>query len=236
MTVTKQKINLGSFSELYRDRSGFHREFVKRVIAEPGIRGRVLDIGCGAGVNQALTEIAAAAGQLDGADPNPEVRNHPALTKRWCGTVDSVDLPDQAYDLAYSYNVVEHVSAGRPFFESVKRVLKPGGVFWALTPHGRHPFCSAVKFMQLLKIKQQLAKTNIGINSIPSYYRLNKTSSVLKAIDGIGFKRADFFFMPCTQWDLSFPKFLRWAPNAFDWLIGTRAGFSMLILMYRLEA
>lgn len=235
MTVTKQKIDLGSFSHLYRDRSGFQREFVKRVLAEPGIKGRVLDIGCGPAVCPPIAEIATAAGQLDGVDPTPAVKDHPALVERWCGTLDTVDVPSEAYDLAYAYNVVEHVAAARPFFQTVKRVLKPGGVFWALTPHGRHPFCSAVKLTQAVKFKQKLAEKNEGINSYPSYYRLNKPNSVIKAIDGLGFTKADFFVMPCMQWDHYFPKFLRWMPNIFDWMLGTRAAFSMLIFMYRLQ-
>ena len=233
--VVHEKVALGSFSHLARDRSGFQGEFVRRVLAEPGLKGRVLDVGCGPGPQPVVEEVLRSAGRVDGVDPVEQAQPQPLLANRWRGTLEELPLGAGTYDLAFSYNVVEHVREARPFFEKVRRVLKPGGVFWALTPHGRHPFCTAVKLLEWSNLKQKVGSADYQRNAYRSYYRLNRDKDVLRAIEGLGFSSARFVYMPCMQWDRAFPRPMRFLPWAYDWVAGTRFGRSMLILAYRLE-
>ena len=87
----------------------------------------------------------------------------------------------------------------------------------------------------MLGIKQRLAERSAAVNKIPSYYRLNTTSQVLGAIDGLGFASAHFYYYPCLQWDVSFPRLLRFAPRLFDFVLGARVPRYALVLAYRLE-
>jgi len=59
---------------------------------------------------------------------------HPALENRWQGEFETAPIPEQTYDLAIAFNVVEHIKNSRSFIDRVAAILKPGGVFWALTP------------------------------------------------------------------------------------------------------
>jgi SAM-dependent methyltransferase len=233
--VTHEQVSLGSFRHLTVDRSGFQVEFARRLLAEPGLSGRVLDVGCGAQPQPALEEVIRRAGHLDGVDPAPPVGPIGPIHERWIGTLESAHIPHHAYDLAYSYNVVEHVAHAQPFFGKLRQVLKPGGVYWSLTPHGYHPFCSAVRLLELLKLKPLIARHDHGVNPYPSYYRLNRDRDVLRAIRGLGFSSARFVYMPCMQWDRAFPRLARWLPWTYDFVAGTRFKRAMLILAYRLE-
>jgi len=233
--VSHEQVWLGSFRHLTADRSGYQETFARRLLAEPGLRGRVLDVGCGPAPQAILEEVFRRAGHLDGVDPVPPVVHLPSMRHRWVGTLESAPIPHGAYDLAYSCNVVEHVPDARPFFQKLRQVLRPGGVFWSLTPHGHHPFCSGVKLLESLKLKQVIARHDEHVNRFPSYYRLNRDRDVLRAIRGLGFSSARFVYMPCMQWDRAFPRFARWLPWTYDFLAGTRFKRAMLILAYRLE-
>ncbi|HEY7119889.1 MAG TPA: methyltransferase domain-containing protein [Tepidisphaeraceae bacterium] len=236
MLVTHEKIDLGDYSHLRIDRSGYQQAFWERLLAEPGAAGRVLNVGCGPRPQPGEVELQRRAAQFDGVDPSPVVLDYPGLAQRWQGTLECAPVPENAYDLAWAYNVVEHVERARPFFEKVKVLLKRGGVFWALTPHGHHPFCNAVKLLQVLRLKQRIAERDEGINKIPSYYRLNTSSQIQRAIGDLGFASARFYYLPCMQWNRAFPRALRFAPRTYDYLLGARIKRFMLLLAYRLEA
>jgi SAM-dependent methyltransferase len=225
----------GDFAMLNADRDEYHRDFASRLALEDGLRGRVLDIGCGPEIAEHLQEIGRPWTQLDGVDVDPSVLNHPHLTLRWHGPFETADIPDDTYDLAFAYYVVEHVARARPFFEKIAQKLKPGGVFWALTPNARSPFATAVRMLQFLRLKNVAADHTSGINHYPSYYRLNSPRQVTRAISGLGFSEARFIATPCVQWDIYFPPALRFLPHLFDRALGVRSGRFMLILAYRLQ-
>lgn len=236
MLIERAAVDLGNVAELFRDRHGFQRAFAGMLRQEPALAGEVLDIGCGPDVPEPLAFIPSVCTALDGVDPDPAVTSHPRLRRRWNAPLESADVPANAYDLAYAYNVVEHVSDGRRFLSAVRRALKPGGVFWALTPHARHPFTWAVGTVQAAGLKRRAAALNNGINDYPSYYRINSIKAVTRAAQGLGFASARFHFMPCTQWDTYFPNRLRFLPHVYDRLLGLRVSGAALLIAYRLEA
>lgn len=238
-------IRLGAESvwgQLLKDRSGFQREFVRLLRESTQFKGQVLDIGCGPNLPEPLLCIQNEYGTLDGVDPSPEVRDHPLLRNRWNACFESSDIPDQAYDLAFAYNVLEHIDDPRPFFNKVNQVLKPGGVFWGLTPNALHPFAWFSRSIELMGLKSLARKQigrdatgNMAVNDYSAYYRCNSKESINRAIAGLGFSRATFYFHPCLQWDTYFPRWLRWAPHAYDYLIGSRFALGMQIFIVRLD-
>jgi SAM-dependent methyltransferase len=244
-SVLNQSVRLGQearWADLDRDRAGFQTEFVRLVGDCPQASGRVLDIGCGAEVPAPLRMLARQFGSLDGVDPEPGVAKHPLLQQRWNCTFEKAPIPPGSYDLAYAYNVLEHIASPAPFFGKVCQALKPGGVFWALTPNRSHPFALLSRSIELVGLKG-LARQRLGaqtdgkmrVNDYPAYYRCNSPRRVLRALAGLGFSRATFYFHPCLQWDTYFPGALRWAPHAYDFLLGARLAPLMQIFIVRLD-
>lgn len=231
-----------SWQQLCADRSGFQRRFVELVLGSPQIKGRVLDIGCRGGLPRCLSGLREHFGSLDGVDPDASIASNPLLTCRWQSTLEGSGAPSAAYDLAFAYNVLEHVATPRRFFEEVNRVLKPGGIFWGLTPNGYHPFTVLSRSIEILGLKG-FARAKVGanergimkVNEYPAYYRCNTPRAVMRATRGLPFRSAHFYFYPCLQWDTYFPRILRGLPRLYDWVAGVRVKSLMQILMVRLE-
>ena len=79
------------------------------------------------------------------------------------------------------------------------------------------------------------ASGEMCVNDYPAYYRCNSPGAVQRAIRGLGFSRATFYFHPCLQWDTYFPRCLRWFPRGYDFVAGTRAASFMQIFIMRLD-
>ncbi|MCR9295233.1 MAG: class I SAM-dependent methyltransferase [bacterium] len=220
-----------------QNRSGFQHYFAERLSQENGIRGNVLDVGCGPSLHPRLQPLKNLWQSLDGLDPNEEeVEMHPDLRQRWAATLEEAPIPNNAYDLAYSFNVAEHVSNPAEFLAKVLSVLKPGGVYWALSNHTLHPFARIVRLIESFQLKRTYAaNTSAKVNDYPAFYRCNSVRQILKNCPPAGVRKIDFHFYPCMQWDTYFPKWLRPIPHLYDYTIGTRYARGMMIFMVRIE-
>lgn len=219
---------------LLADREKPSRWWGQMLLAEPKLRGRVLDIGCGGGLYPPVADVLAHCRQLDGVDPSNAVLNHPSLSERYHATLEAALIPASSYDVAYAMYVLEHITDARPFFAKVRALLKPGGVFWALTPNGTHPFCLATRAVQVLGAKRAIAERKDTVNAYPAHYRANTTRAIIRAIEGLDFESASFYYVPSLNWRHYFPRGTRWMPAGYDWLLGTRWRYSMLQLACRL--
>jgi SAM-dependent methyltransferase len=106
-------------------------------------RRRVLDAGCGTGYGAA--ELARAAVQVVGTDLSAEAV---AYARRRYGApnlefvqADCARLPfrDGAFDLAVSFELIEHLDDWRSFLCELRRVLSPAGQCVISTPN-RHTY------------------------------------------------------------------------------------------------
>lgn len=99
-----------------------------------GLRGTVLEIGPGAGVN---LQYFAAGVHWIGIEPNPyvqvylrkEAQIRGVLADLRTGVAESIEFPDQSIDAVVSTLVLCSVSDMDRVLEEIQRILKPGGQY-----------------------------------------------------------------------------------------------------------
>lgn len=105
-------------------------------------RGTLLEIGCGTGIN--LLPLAENFARVIGTDISPEMvrvaRSRAEGADRITIEVDPAEqlatVADGSVDAAICVGALEHMLDKPGALRQVKRVLRPGGVFVALTPNG----------------------------------------------------------------------------------------------------
>ncbi|MFX0201997.1 MAG: class I SAM-dependent methyltransferase [Candidatus Hodarchaeota archaeon] len=99
----------------------------------------VLDIGCGTGVG--LDFLAKSADMVIGIDYSEESINYAIKNNNknnlMFRVMDCRNLKfnDGEFDLVTSFELIEHIYEHEQFYQEVKRVLKPNGIFICSTPN-----------------------------------------------------------------------------------------------------
>jgi len=227
-----------TFEHYDQRRSAFQHIYAELLAMEPSISGRVLDIGCGHSLNPTLTRIIEKIGQLDGVDPFPMVEPPPHLVNRWSCSLEAIPVDHDSYDMAYSYNVVEHVEDIDSFLKKTTEIIKPGAVYWSMSPNAHHPFTWVTRVAQMIRLKTHyVKKLNQTANDYPAYYRVSHDTRILKTIDRLKLpiSEVDFYYVPNVQWDSYFPVPLRPIAKWIDRLLPPRSRKRSFIFMFRLK-
>jgi SAM-dependent methyltransferase len=111
-----------------------------------------LEVGCGTGL--LVIELARAGREVTGVDVAEvalEIARRRAGEARLVfDRVEGVALPyaDASFDFAYSVEVVEHLHErdARAHFAEVRRILRPSGRYWILTPSRLASVAAAERF------------------------------------------------------------------------------------------
>jgi len=96
---------------------------------------RLLDIGCGAGT---LLTVAKQAGwDAEGVEvsiPTVDYLRTQGLNV-FPGELAQAEFPAGHFDVVTAGELIEHVPDPSSLVAEVARILRPGGIFWATTPH-----------------------------------------------------------------------------------------------------
>ena len=102
----------------------------------------VLDVACGEGYGAAL--VAETAGRVVGVDLSVDAIAHaksryghqenPEFVVASC---DKLPFPDASFDLAISFETIEHIETQKEFVSELLRVLRPDGVLVLSSPNKR---------------------------------------------------------------------------------------------------
>lgn len=96
---------------------------------------RLLDVGCGAGT---LLSVATQAGwNAEGVElsvPTVDILRKQGLSV-FPGELAQAKFPEAHFDVVTAAELIEHVPDPSSLIAEVARVLRPGGIFWATTPH-----------------------------------------------------------------------------------------------------
>jgi SAM-dependent methyltransferase len=106
--------------------------------SETGSGERVLDLGCGDGWMTA--ELAAHGAvpvgvEIASAAIDRARRHHPGLDFRLAEIGGELPVEDNAFDVVWSSEVIEHVADTARWLSEVRRVLRPGGRLLVTTPN-----------------------------------------------------------------------------------------------------
>ncbi len=118
------------FGVIYKIRSRLEAKRLLSFCKDLPDDARILDVGCGDGFHlKLLKEYGRKTWTLEGVDLDKravETAKKADLKVR-LGSVEKLNLPEDAYDLTFMIQTIEHLEKPFEVLSAVKNVLKPGG-------------------------------------------------------------------------------------------------------------
>ncbi len=121
------------FDEIEQRRYRWHYHLVRLFESLRGSHGRLLEIGCGIGVDS--IQLAKCGFDVTAVDLTSEAieiaktfaaRRDVSIDFR-VANAEGLDFPDESFDVVYSFGVLHHTPHIDQAVREVRRVLKPGG-------------------------------------------------------------------------------------------------------------
>ena len=190
----------------FRTNSDRRRVFARLLIKECEQREkpvRVLDVGCGRGIGRIRAYQEALRPHVDeywGIEPDTDVTPMEGLFDRFQhALMEDADLPENHFDVVYSFMVMEHVADPDAFMQAVQRVLKPGGVYIFMTPNGGHYFTIFAETLHKLKLDEAMLRIlkpgMVEKYHYPVAYKFNKVRDIDATAARLGFEAPEYAFI-----------------------------------------
>lgn len=179
--------------------------------AIPYLKNRkVLEFGCGSGygsdyVADSCSEIVAVDISQEAVSYAKNNYRKKNLEYRCIDDIETTDLPfpDDTFDVAISFQVIEHLKSDKRFFEELSRVLKEGGLLIVATPDKTSRLFSFQKPWNQYHMHEYDMRTLESNTS--QYFQVNKTlyMSARKDLVEMEIKRTKklrMLTLPFTLW------------------------------------
>ena len=152
----------------------------------------VLDLGAGRGswylldncsYRKEIRNIKNKVKYLVGVDVDEAVLENPTTHENMIMTLEKIPLDNSSMDIIVADWVLEHVQNPIQFCSEINRILKPGGIFCARTPHKYKYvslFASLFKNKYHSKILKFIQPQRIELDIFPTAYKLNTQRSIKK--------------------------------------------------------
>jgi SAM-dependent methyltransferase len=162
--------------------------FVRRLDACVGPNDDVLDIGAGAGELNTY-RLKGRVRRLVGVDLDPRVGVNPLLDAGVRGDIGALPFKSGSFDAAFSIYVLEHVADRDALVADIHRVLRPGGLFLALTPNVFHYVTLASRLTPTAFHRWFNARRGRPADdTFPTCYRLNSRRALRRSFAKAGFE------------------------------------------------
>lgn len=156
----------------------------------------VLDLGAGRAawfergsrsMSRQVRHLAKDVRELIAVDVDEAVLANRSSTRNLVMHDGRIPIPDASVDLVVADYVMEHISDPDGFKREVERVLKPGGMFCARTPHAGHYVSLAARLVGNARHKAVVTAAQPGRESqdvFPTAYRLNTLRAIRDTFPG----------------------------------------------------
>lgn len=209
--------------------------FVDWIAADCASDMVVLDIGAGYDRNQVDAALKPLVARLVGVDPAETIVENPALDERHRMTLEEFARSEnRQFDVILASWVLEHLADPGAFFATCRRLLKPGGTFYAITPNLWHYFGLITKTTATLGVDDWILRQLMGAERkdeyhYPTQYRSNSIPALKRALAEAGFQSVEF---RCSDnpgnYDYVVPPRLRFVPRLYSRLV-YRLGLPVLM-------
>jgi SAM-dependent methyltransferase len=118
------------FGIVYKIRAGLETRRLMSCCKGLLADARILDIGCGDGFHlNLLRQYGKKSWTLEGIDIDERAIKMAKKSglKAYCGCVESLELPQNTYDLILMIQTIEHVEKPDEVLRGIHKLLKPGG-------------------------------------------------------------------------------------------------------------
>lgn len=165
---------------------------------------RVLDVGCGRGIGRQLQlqqEIREAAGEFWGIEPDTSVLPVDGLFDSFQhALMETAELPENSFDLAYSSMVMEHVADPDAFLASLHRCLKPLGVYLFITPNAMSFVPRVTKLCHTCGIDEFMVRLVHGSQQVEEYhypvqFKFNTPRQINSFAERKGFRPPEYAYI-----------------------------------------
>jgi SAM-dependent methyltransferase len=164
-----------------------------------------------------------------GVDLDPRVKENPLLDEAVVVEPGPLPFGDGSFDLVFAIYVLEHVNDPVGFAREIHRILKPGGLFLALTPNRYHYVSVIASLTPTVFHKWVNARRGIDLeDTFPTLYLMNTRRSLRRLfVRGFNCVRMDTLEIAPNYLRFSTPTFLLGAlyeriVNRFNWLAALR--------------
>jgi ubiquinone/menaquinone biosynthesis C-methylase UbiE len=137
----KKRASEAYFQEIEDRRYRFHYHLRGLFSALKGSHGKLLEVGCGIGVDS--IQLAKCGFDVIAVDLTEnalgvarEFAGHRGVSIDFrLGNAERLDFPDETFDIVYSFGVLHHTPDIEKAVAEVRRVLKPGGTAHVMLYH-----------------------------------------------------------------------------------------------------
>jgi 2-polyprenyl-3-methyl-5-hydroxy-6-metoxy-1,4-benzoquinol methylase len=186
----------------------------------------VLDIGAGKDRNQIDATIQPHVLSLVGVDASEDILFNSSVHERYNTSLENFAKGTQEkFDILFCTMVLEHITNPYEFFSACRQLLKPGGMFFAVTPNICHYFGLATKITSILKLNEWLLDRLIGKQAkeayhFPTFYKVNSSRAIRNILSRTGFDNVEFrCFDNWIEYRYVLPKQLHWFPKLYSRLV-----------------
>lgn len=170
------------FGFIYKIRARLEAKRLLNWCQDLPVDARILDVGCGDGFHlNLLREYGEKTWRLEGIDFDKRAARMAEKSglKIHLGSVEEVDLEEDAFDLAFMIQTIEHVEKPDKILSAVRRILKPRGKLAIVTDN-----TDSIDF-NLFK------KSYWGGYHFPRHWNLFNQNSLTKLAEKVGFEVFD---------------------------------------------
>jgi len=169
----------------------------------------MIDLGCGRGLETAISYKELTRHSY-GLDISEAVYANSTIHEPLLGSVYDIPLPNGSVDLAVNQELLEHLEFPERMFQEVSRILRPNGIFAAMTPNIWYPsmMVSYVTPYSFHKFVNRVLHNIDARDVFPTWYRANTLGRLKRLGKSAGLDIVQYEYFTSNPGELSFSPLL----------------------------